>query len=62
MADERWLTVEEIAELLRVDVETVRRWLRAGRLKGTLLGRKAGYRVRAGDFEAFMEQGAKIPA
>ena len=62
MADERWLTAEEIADRLQVHIETVRRWLRAGQLKSTFLGRKAGYRIRESDFEAFMETGPKETA
>ncbi len=49
-----WLTVGEVAERLKVSEETVRRWLRAGRLNGTLLSRKAGYRVRADEVERFL--------
>ncbi len=55
MAEERWLTVEEIVDTLKVHEQTVRRWLRDGELRGVLLGRKAGYRVRESDFEAFLE-------
>ena len=55
MAEERWLTVEEIVDLLKVHEQTVRRWLRDGQLRGVLLGRKAGYRIRERDFEAFLE-------
>ena len=54
MANEQWLTVEDIVELLKVHEQTVRRWLREGQLRGVLLGRKAGYRVRASDLEAFL--------
>ena len=54
MTDERWYTVEEIVDILKVHEQTVRRWLREGELRGVLLGRKAGYRVRARDFEAFL--------
>ena len=55
---ERLLTVDEVAERLRVAPETVRRWLRAGRLKGTRLGgTKAGYRVAEADVRAFLERG-----
>jgi len=35
------LTVREVADLLRVDVVTVRRWLKAGKLKGFKLGWKS---------------------
>ena len=45
MAD-RHLTVPEVAAQLRVAEETVRRWLRIGKLKGKRLGgTKAGYRI-----------------
>jgi excisionase family DNA binding protein len=56
MVDERWLTVEEIVALLKVHEQTVRRWLRTGELRGVLLGRKAGYRIRASDLEAFLAE------
>jgi acetyl-CoA synthetase len=36
---ENYLTVEELAETLRVDVGTVRRWLRTGTLRGLKLDR-----------------------
>ena len=55
LTDERWFTVEEIVDLLKVHEQTVRRWLREGQLRGVLLGRKAGYRVRESDLEAFLE-------
>src|SRR5262245_10339756 len=54
MADEQWLTVQKIAKRLDVHEQTVRRWLRAGELRGVLLGDKAGYRVREEDFQAFL--------
>lgn len=54
---EEWFTVQEIADRLRVHVDTVRRWLRDGRLKGRNFGGKMGYRVRAGDLAAFLEDG-----
>ena len=54
MADERWYTVEDIVDMLKVHEQTVRRWLREGELGGVLLGRKAGYRIRASDLESFL--------
>ena len=44
---EKLLTVPEVAELLGVTDETIRRWLRDGRLEGVLLSRRAGWRVRS---------------
>jgi len=49
------LTVAQIAERLQVHQETVRRWLREGRLLGKNFGGKGGYRVRESDLQAFME-------
>jgi excisionase family DNA binding protein len=56
MVDDRWLTVAQIAELLGVHEQTVRRWLRSGALPGRNLGGKAGYRVRAQDLDQFMQE------
>jgi excisionase family DNA binding protein len=56
MADERWFTVEQIADLLQVHPETVRSWLRAGRLKGRAFGGKTGWRIRESELNAFLER------
>lgn len=46
MDEDRMLKVEEVAKRLQLAPETVRRWLRAGRLEGVRLGgTKAGYRI-----------------
>ena len=55
VAGERWLTVVEIVEQLQVHEQTVRRWLRDGRLPGRNLGGRSGYRVRERDLEAFLQ-------
>ncbi len=45
--DDRLLTVAEVARMLRLNPETVRRWLRQGRLAGISLGSdRGGWRVR----------------
>ena len=49
----RYLTVGEVAALLRVDVFTVRRWIGRGQLEGYLIGRT--YRVTAAALDAFVE-------
>lgn len=51
-----YLTVQDIALKLDVKAETIRRWLRTGKLKGTPLGR-AGYRIHENDFQLFMCRG-----
>ena len=54
MIEERWLTVAQAAEVLQVHPETLREWLRMERIPATLLSRRAGYRIRASDLEAFL--------
>ena len=46
MGDERWLTVPEVAERMRVKPETVRVWLREGKLRGVQpISKRTGWRV-----------------
>lgn len=47
------LTVEEIAEDLRVSEGTVRRWIRGGKLPAFGLGQ---YRIRRADYEKFLDK------
>jgi excisionase family DNA binding protein len=47
------LTVEEIAEDLRVSEGTVRRWIRSGKLPAFGLGQ---YRIRRADYEKFLDK------
>jgi len=54
MAEKPLLTTENVADLLQVDVETVRRYIREGKLRAIKLGRE--YRVRREDFEEFLEE------
>lgn len=56
MVDERWFAVAQIAALLAVHEQTVRRWLNDGRLKGRNFGGKTGWRVRETDLEAFLNE------
>lgn len=51
----RLMTVDEVAERLRVGAETVRRWLRLGKLKGARLPNKAGWRIHEDDLDMFVE-------
>ena len=54
-ADWPLLTVDDVARRVRVSRETVRRWLRAGRLAGLRLGgTKLGYRIRQADLDRFL--------
>jgi len=49
-----WLTAEEIAEDLRINVSTVREWIRKKKLKAAKFGRD--YRIRRSDYEEFIAQ------
>lgn len=61
MTAERWWTANEIADYLRVHVQTVRRWLRTGRLTAQSFGGKTGYRVRDADLRAFLRTTGQHP-
>lgn len=52
--DDELLTVQDVAARIKVNPETVRRWLRTGRMKGTLLGDRAGWRVPASEIPRFL--------
>ena len=63
VAMEEFLTVPEVAARLRVSTETVRRWLRAGKLKGVQIGgTRVGYRVRDSDVEKMIAEAEAKPA
>jgi excisionase family DNA binding protein len=54
---DEWLTVQEIAAEIKVDEETVRRWIRRGQLPYLELGAgKAGYRIKRSDLNQFVAQ------
>jgi excisionase family DNA binding protein len=55
VAEERLLTVAEVAEQFQVDEQTVRRWIRQGRLVAHNLGGKAGYRIQRRDLQDFLD-------
>lgn len=56
MVEERLLTVAEVADQLQVDEQTVRRWIRQGRLEAHNFGGKAGYRIQRSDLQKFLAQ------
>ena len=47
-----WITVEDIANELKVSEGTVRWWIRDRKLKGAKFGRD--YRIRREDYEKFI--------
>ena len=58
MEEDRLLTVQEVAGRLRVNPETIRRWLRQGKLEGAMLGGdRAGYRIAESELRRLLEEG-----
>jgi excisionase family DNA binding protein len=56
MHGEPLYTVKEVAERLRLNPETIRVWLRSGRLRGVLLGgRKSGYRIPDSEVQRLLD-------
>jgi excisionase family DNA binding protein len=55
VSEQEYMTVAEVAARLRVDQETVRRWLRVNKLHGVNLGGAGGWRVTNADLDAFLE-------
>jgi excisionase family DNA binding protein len=51
------LTTKEVADLLRVNEETVRRWARSGELQAVTLG--SVIRFEEADVRAFIRKGKK---
>ncbi len=66
MAEERLLTVKEVALRARVNEDTVRRWLRTGHLRGRLIGgTRSGYRIPESEVDRVLlgnDQDLKIAA
>lgn len=60
--DQEFLTVEEASARLKVHEETIRRWLKAGRLRGTLISRRAGWRIPAEDVHRVLTGESPMPA
>ena len=57
---EKYYTPEEIAEILSVTSQTVRRWAQSGKLRAAHLSQK-NIRVKESDLEAFLEQQSSAP-
>ena len=55
MPTERFLTVQEVAELMRVSTMTVYRLIKAGELRAARVGRS--YRLREAEVETYLARG-----
>jgi len=54
VAEPHLLSVVQVADRLDVHIDTVRRWLRSGELRGILLGDRAGWRVEEEELARFL--------
>lgn len=52
--EESYLTVAEVAETLKLNQQTVRNWIDAGRLPALRVGRRV--RIKRSDFERILEE------
>jgi excisionase family DNA binding protein len=59
LVDEKLYTPREVAEYLRVDTNTIYRWLRDGKLGGAKIGRD--YRISESQLRAFLEERSTGP-
>jgi len=50
---DRLLTLQEAAEVLRLNARTVREYIKCGEIKGRVIGRR--WRFRRADLDAFFE-------
>ncbi len=56
--DESWYTVNEVAEHLKINPETIRVWLRHGRLRGVkIAGGRVGWRIPDSELQRVLTQG-----
>jgi len=53
-------TVTEVAEMLNVNPETVRRWIRNDGLRATLSSRKEGSRISEDDLQRFLDSSPRL--
>lgn len=53
--EDEFLTVAEIAELLKLNQQTLRNWIEQGQLPAVRIGRRV--RIRRSDFEHLVQQG-----
>src|SRR5437763_1808466 len=58
--EESFLTVAEVAAMLKLNQQTVRNWIDQGSLPALRIGRRV--RIRRSDLERVLEQGSTAPA
>jgi excisionase family DNA binding protein len=60
MTTDTFYTLGEAATILKVHVQTLRRWIRAGRLPARRVGRQ--YRLSAADLEELTQSESSVPS
>lgn len=55
---EEYLTTDDISKTLKVNVLTVRRWIKAKKLKAVFLGKE--YRIKRSDYDEFIKKRSNI--
>jgi CTP synthase len=60
--DDQLLTLEDVADRLRISVSTVRRWVKSNELRSIKIGNRGQYRISLSDLEEFLtDQEAQQP-
>ena len=59
MPQDRYQTVHEVADRLRVAEATVRHWIKAGELRAIDIGK--GWRISDADLACFLERHQTVP-
>jgi excisionase family DNA binding protein len=59
MTNEPLLTVKQVAERLQVNPVTVHRWLRGGRMRGSLLSDRMGWRIPESEVQRMYNEGVR---
>jgi excisionase family DNA binding protein len=54
---DKLLTIEEVAEILRVSTRTIVRYIEAGKLKASKIG---VWRIKQSDLDAFLEKTSNV--
>ena len=62
-SDQEVLTVKEAAARLKLNPETIRRWIKSGRIRAVSLGSdRAGFRIPASEVARILASGPAGPA
>jgi excisionase family DNA binding protein len=63
MDDEELLTVKEVSARLKANPQTIRKWLREGKLKGVMPGgEKLGYRIPESELRRILADDNSVAA